>query len=102
MYLCFLTVHSFIELVQFLFAIPGVKIFLSARLSQDPLENYFGQQRQRGRSNENPNARDFIKNTQALRVVNGVCRNIKGNCRGNEENNPIDSAPLCKRPRRHA
>ena len=44
------------------------------------------QQRHRGRTNENPNAKDFIKNTQALRVVNGVCSKIKGNCRaGNTE-----------------
>jgi hypothetical protein len=60
--------------------ITGVTAFLSNRLCQDPLENVFGQQRQRGRVNENPNSRDFLKNTQALRVVNGVCRNVKGNC----------------------
>ena len=45
--------------------------------------------------------RDFLKNTQALRVVNGVCRNIKGNCRGSEENCPDYATPLPKHSRKH-
>ena len=79
-------VHSFVDLVQFLVTLPDVEVFLSSRLCQDPLENFFGQQRQRGRVNENPNSQEFLKNTQALRVVNGFCRNTtKGNCRGDLE-----------------
>ena len=77
-----LIVKSFVEIVKFVFAIPDVKVFLSSRLCQDPLEKHFGQQRQRGRVNENPNAKDFVKNTQALRVVNGMCGDVRGNCRG--------------------
>jgi len=69
----FSTVFSFVELVEFVFTIPGVKAFLSERISQDPLEKFFGCQRQRGRVNENPTAMQFYKNTQALRVVNTVC-----------------------------
>ena len=95
------TVRSFVELVEFAFTIPGVTALLSNRLCQDPLENFFGQQRQRGRVNENPNSRDFLKNTQALRVVNGVCGNVKGNCRGSEEYSPDYATPLPKRPRKH-
>ena len=34
-------VKSFVELVRYIFTIPGVKYFLSERLSQDPLENFF-------------------------------------------------------------
>ena len=94
------TVRSFIELMQFAFTIPGVTTFLSNRICQDPLENFFGQQRQRGRVNENPNSRDFLKNTQALRVVNGVCRNVKGNCQGSKEICPDYAAPLPKRSRK--
>ena len=67
------TVHSFVELLEFLFTIPGVKVFLSGKLSQDPLEKFFGYQRQRVRVNENPNAAQFFKNTQALRIVNSFC-----------------------------
>ena len=101
----FVVVTSFIELVEFLFEVPGVRAFLSIKLCQDPLENFFGQQRQRGRTNENPNVKDFIKNTQALRVVHGVCRNVKGNCRGNKSTvtivDPSESEPLPKRRRKH-
>ena len=34
--------------LQYVFTIPDVKSFLSQRLCQDPLENFFGCQRQRG------------------------------------------------------
>ena len=71
------------ELVKYIFTIPGVKFFLSERLCQDPLENYFGCQRQRGGRHENPNVNDFCKDSQALKVINSVCGSIsKGNCRG--------------------
>ena len=93
-------VCSFVELVQFLFTVPGVTVFLSNRLCQDPLEKFFGEQRQRGRVNENPNSRDFLKNTQALRVINGVCRTVKGNCRGSTDVCPTLRAPLQKRSRK--
>ena len=73
-------VQSFVELVEYIFKIPGVSVFLSNRLCQDPLENFFGQQRQRGRLNENPDVAEFIKNTQALRVVNSSCATARGNC----------------------
>ena len=53
--------RSFVELVQYVFDIPGVDSFLSQRLCQDPLERFFGCQRQRGRVHDNPNAADFIK-----------------------------------------
>ena len=59
-------VKSFIDLVK-------VTAFLSERVSQDPLENFFGLQRQRGRVNENPNVAEFCKNTQTLRVINCSC-----------------------------
>ena len=83
---CFLylfTVLSFIELVPSLFKIPGVKAFLSERISQDPLEKFFGCQRQRGGRHENPNVLEFSRNTQALRVIDSFCTGmVKGNCRG--------------------
>ena len=74
---------------------------MSERLSQDPLENFFGCQRQRGRTGENPNVQQFCKNTQALRVINSVCGTIaKGNCRGQKRCIDLkDSNPLPKRRR---
>ena len=74
--------RSFVELVQYVFDIPSVDSFLSQCLCQDPLERFFGCQRQRGRVHDNPNAADFIKNTQAIRVIGSLPYPDKGNCRG--------------------
>ena len=92
-------VNSFVELVEYMyiFKIPGVNVFLSERLSQDPLEKFFGCIRQRGKSHENPNMQQFCKGSQALRIINGTCGFVsKGNCRGNKtsvdwekENRPL-------------
>ncbi len=72
----------FIELVHYLFKIPDVQSFLSQRICQDPLENFFGCQRQRGGVHD-PNVEEFTKNTQALRVINSFCKGpARGNCRG--------------------
>ena len=55
-------------------------------LTQDPLEKFFGMQKQRGSTNKNPTVQEFYANTQALRMVNLVCGNIsRGSCRGSKE-----------------
>ena len=56
-FLCTCAVLSFIDLAKYLFSLQGVKSFLSEHISQDPLEKFFGMQRQRGRAHENPNTR---------------------------------------------
>ena len=56
---------AFVELVEYLFTIPGVKVFLSENISQDPIEKFIECQRQRGRVNENPNAQEFLIILQA-------------------------------------
>ena len=99
------TVKSFVELVKFVFTIPGVKCFLSEKLCQDPLEKLFGCQRQCGGVNENPNVYEFCSNTRALRVVNCICQDVShGNCRG-PKSQPYDvgkeCAPLPKWQRKH-
>ena len=95
------TVKSFVELVRQLFSLPDVKVFLSEKLCQDPLENFFGCQRQRGGVNDNPTVQQFYTNTQALRTINEICHDVRGNCRGLKRSQPIDwekeSAPLPKR-----
>ena len=91
---------SFIELVRHLFTIPDVECFLSQRLCQDPLERFFGFQRQRGDVNDNPNVAEFLKNTQALRVIGSFCQSpIHGNCRGSQSERHQDElgGPLPKR-----
>ena len=106
--LCFHSiVNSFLELVPYLFSLEGVKVFLSERLCQDPLERFFGCQRQRGGTHENPTVQEFFKNTQALRVINSFCiGSIKGNCRGarnpdvtvdESENTPLPKRKTLKR-----
>ena len=45
---CFGAVTSFLEFIPHLLEIEGVTSFLSEKLSQDPLEKFFGCQRQRG------------------------------------------------------
>ena len=93
-------VKSFVDLVKFAFTIPEVTIMYSNKLCQDCIENFFGQQRQRGRTHENPNANQFLKNTQALRVINSTCSTIRGNCRGLKSEQNImgtENAPLQKR-----
>ena len=94
--------RSFIELTKFVFTIPGVKVFLSEKLSQDPLEKFFGCQRQRGGAGDDPTVAEFLKNTNALRVINTVCRNVsRGNCRGNKHSCDLETEnrPLPKRRR---
>ncbi len=101
--LFFLTAKSFVELVRYLFKQPHVKSFLSQRICQDPIENFFGCQRQRGGTHENPSVKEFVQNTQALRVVNSFCKGpARGNCRGiadTQKENEQLSQPLPKRPR---
>ena len=104
-YYFFFVVKSFVKLVKFLFTVPGVTCFLSEKLSQDPLEKFFGCQRQRGGVNENPTVKEFCKNTQALRVINSACQNVsRGNCRGNRGQSidwEKENTPLPKRRRTH-
>lgn len=92
-----------------MFTVPEVTVFMSNRICQDLLEQFFGQQRQRGRTHENPNAAEFLKNTQALRVINSTCAGIRGNCRGSNNRNgkrktvltKVNTAPLSKRRRKY-
>ena len=102
------TVSSFLELIPYLFKIHGVTCFLSEKLSQDPIEKFFGCQQQQGRSNENPTVSEFFKNTDNLRVINSIdVQEITGNCRGTKrkiydlEKSKLN-APLKKRRCRHS
>lgn len=78
---------------------------LSERISQDPLENYFGKQRARGGRNENPNLEQCVMNAAALRVQGSVALDpVRGNCRRKrqldiDESTIINSKPLPKRKR---
>ena len=77
---------------------------LSERVSQDPLENYFGQQRARGGRNEHPTMQQCIQNAASLRIQKSFAlQPVRGNCRRkrllyDEESHSID-VPLSKRKR---
>ena len=75
---------------------------MSDELSQDPLEKFWGMQRQRGGTNENPNISQAIKNPQ-VRVIDTSCRHVmvKGNIRGNDskEQDEDFNKPLQNRKR---
>ena len=77
---------------------------LSERFTQDPLESFFGQQRARGGSSDNPNSRTFSYNAQAIRVQRTMTIGHGGNVQ--KQKRPlIDdvedlSRPLRKRPRK--
>ena len=55
---------SFIGLVKYIFSLPEVTgnkmAFLSQNLCQDPLENFFGCQRQRRGTNAHPDVSEFF------------------------------------------
>ena len=92
---------------QYLFSLPDVRTnklaFLSNNICQDPLENFFGVQRQRGSTSDNPNVSEFMKNTATLRVVNSFCRGPRtGNCcRGTSSSRQLitekENTPLQRR-----
>ena len=87
---------SFLELVPYILKIPGACNFSSEHISQDPLEKFFGCQRQRGRTNENP--------TNAFWVINSVAGHVqKGNCSGRKHIVDVEAenVPLPKRRRKH-
>ena len=103
--LCTCIGKSFVELVRYLFTVPDVHSFLSQRICQDPLERFFGCQRQQDGVHDNPSVQEFVKNTQSLRVIKSVWKAPSwGNCRGgfrDIENENIHE-PLPKRARKTA
>ena len=106
--MCF-AVKSFVEMAKYLLSQPKDSdqdlYLLSERISQDPLENYFGKQRARGGRNENPNLQQCIHNAAALRVQKSIALDpVRGNCSRkrrlfDDEQPTIDSTPLLKRSR---
>ena len=65
--------HYFFNEKVAVIQVRSVTAFLSNRVCQDPLENFFGRQWQRGRANESPIVAKFLQNTQALRIVSKNC-----------------------------
>ena len=94
-------------MTKYLLSLPGAeKLFLfSERFTQDPLENYFGQQRARCWRSDNPSVNQCLQNASALRIQKSAALDpIGGNCRRKwqlfeSEDYVIDETPLPKRKR---
>ena len=82
-----ITVRSTVETVKF-FLQNSSKFILTERLCQDPVEEFFGIQRQLGRTNDNPIAK-FGSNDNTIRIqrdVSFISRNMKAKYnKGNSE-----------------
>ena len=102
MYFCLFSfaVLSFVELAQDLLLLPGVEYFLSDKLNQDPLEEWFSTVRGAGGSNNNPSAQD-LGNTHLNLLVAGsnAVASTKGNCRNQKRKQNLSDTPL---PRKKA
>lgn len=80
-----ITVHSVVEATKFLLN-EGMEYVLTERFCQDPLEEYFGNQRKLGRRSDNPDMRQFGYNNNTIRVQRAVtCQS--GNTRGRKDKN---------------
>ena len=95
LFLLFLIVYSFLELVPFL---------LSEKFNQDNVEVFFGKQRARCGHGDNPTVQQFMFNTQGIRTTRslsmGSCSNIGGTIKRKQLDFDELSQPLRKRSRR--
>ena len=64
--------NSFVELMKYLQAFPGVKYVPSEKLCQDPLESFFGKKRMRGGYCDNPTVQSFFNATVSLYNCIGI------------------------------
>eukprot|EP00795_Rhopilema_esculentum_P006570 gene6570-12106_t len=95
------TAHALIECVQYLLQ-NGFKYVLTNKLSQDPLEDHFGQHRGLGRRSCNPTIHALGHQENKLRVQRSIATSItpKGNTKGSKrpkEGITITTSPLKRR-----
>ena len=92
---------SFVEMARYLLGLDSSSFLLSERITQDPLEHYFGKHRGCGGRNEHPSLDQCIKNAPALRMQKSfVLDQVRGNCRRKRllsKDVEIDNTPLPKR-----
>ena len=69
------------EVIPYLLSLDANLFVLSERFNQDNVEIFFGQQRARCGRGDNPTMKQFMYNTQAIRVSRsmsfGSCSNIR-------------------------
>ena len=93
--LCFFTVvYSLTEIMQELYCNKNAKFILSDRFSQDTLEIFFGQQRSRGRRNDNPSVLQFLQNAQAITVQKSLALGGSSNI-SKKRKDPLELSSIC-------
>ena len=75
-----ISANSLIECVQFLLN-EGMEYVLTERFCQDPVEEYFGNQRKLGRRSDNPDLHQALYNDNTIRIQKEVSI-TSGNTRG--------------------
>lgn len=97
-----ITVNSFIEVVPYLLTEVGVSFINSRDLTcQDDLEQYFEEQRERGKLNNNPSLKQALHNdTKIVKKGEISARLFKGNTK-RKQTRPIeiDETPMPRRPK---
>ena len=95
------------EITRYLFSLPGTTdglYLLSEHVSQDPLENYFGQQRGRGGRSDNPSVEECLKNSASIKQQGSLSQvPVRGNSSRRQRLFPeekIYDTPLPKRCRK--
>jgi hypothetical protein len=101
-----ITVNSLIEVARFLLS-EGCEFVLSEKFCQDPLEEYFGHQRARGRFSDNPTLQSFGYNDLTIAAQRGIAPVVRGNVSGRHEGKSskwyaISEEPLPKRKKTKA
>ena len=76
-----ISVHSLIEVTKFLLS-EGFEFVLSEKFCQDPLEEYFGHQRSRGRYSDNPDVHTFGYNDLMIATQRNIAPVVRGNVAG--------------------
>ena len=94
-----ITTYSITEATKFLLS-EGMEYVLTERFCQDPVEEYFGNQRKIGRRSDNPDVRMFGYNDNTIRIQRAVsCQS--GNTRGRKDKDKawvhVTDDPLPKR-----
>ena len=86
---------------KYLLGVSGVKFLLSERFTQDPVETFFSQHRQKGGGSENPTVHEFTYNTSALRIQRSTAPVATSNVRASKHHQDVDmdDTPIPKRQR---
>ena len=71
---------------------------LSERFCQDPLEEYFGHQRERGRFSDNPTLQAFGYNDLTIAAQCSSAPIIRGNVSGHHDGKKSKWYAVCEKP----